>query len=120
MQKKKPAGESTGATADSLREAARARSSEGEYVLRLYVAGINPRSEAAIRTITEICKKHLEGRYELEIIDIYQHPSLAKAEQIVAVPTLIKKLPAPLRKYIGNLTDKEKILVGLDLQPKKK
>lgn len=120
MGKKKQVDESTGATADSLRQAARVGSSEGQYILRLYVAGINPRSEAAIRTITEICEKHLEGRYELEVIDIYQQPSLAKNEQIIAVPTLIKELPTPLRRYIGNLTDKDRILVGLDIKPKKK
>ncbi len=119
MGKKKQVDESKGATADSLRQAARAEASQ-EYILRLYVAGINPRSEAAIRTITEICEKHLEGRYDLEIIDIYQQPEAAKGEQIIAVPTLIKELPTPLRRYIGNLTDTDRILVGLDLKPKKK
>ena len=88
------------------------------YVLRLYVAGINPRSSAAIKSITSICEEHLKGRYELEIIDIYQQPTLAKGEQIIAAPTLIKKLPVPLRRFIGNLADKEKILVGLDLREK--
>jgi circadian clock protein KaiB len=88
------------------------------YVLRLYVAGINPRSSEAIRSITEICEQHLKDRYDLEIIDIYQQPTLAKGEQIIAAPTLIKKLPQPLRRFIGNLADKERILVGLDLRPK--
>lgn len=88
------------------------------YVLRLYVAGINPRSSAAIKSITSICEEHLQGRYELEIVDIYQQPTLAKGEQIIAAPTLIKKLPAPLRRFIGNLADTERILVGLDLRPK--
>ena len=68
--------------------------------------------------MTAICEEHLAGRYELEVIDIYQQPTLAKGEQIIAVPTLIKKLPAPLRKFIGSMADKEKILVGLDLRPK--
>ncbi len=89
------------------------------YVLRLYVAGINPRSSAAIRSITAICEEHLQGHYELEIVDLYQQPMLAKGEQIIAAPTLIKKLPEPLRRFIGNLADKERILVGLDLRPKK-
>jgi circadian clock protein KaiB len=99
-------------------EAAAQAAQEQQYVLRLYVAGITPRSQAAIRTVTAICEEHLAGRYELEVIDIYQQPMLAKGEQIVAVPTLIKKLPAPLRKFIGSMADKEKILVGLDLRPK--
>jgi circadian clock protein KaiB len=101
----------------TLEEAAQA-AQEQQYVLRLYVAGITPRSQAAIRTVTAICEEHLAGRYELEVIDIYQQPTLAKGEQIVAVPTLIKQLPAPLRKFIGSMADKEKILVGLDLRPK--
>lgn len=90
------------------------------YVLRLYVAGINPRSSDAIKSITALCEEHLKGHFELEIIDIYQSPALAKGEQIIAAPTLIKKLPEPLRRFIGNLADKERILVGLDLRPRKK
>ena len=82
----------------SNREAAAEATQEQRYVLRLYVAGITPRSQAAIRTVTTICEEHLAGRYELEVIDIYQQPTLAKGEQIIAAPTLIKKLPAPLRK----------------------
>ena len=77
-----------------------------------------PRSTQSIVNIKKICEEHLKGRYELEVIDIYQQPVLAKREQIIAVPTLIKKLPLPLRKFIGNLTDVERILVGLDLKPK--
>ena len=100
-------------------EAAAQKAKEQKYVLRLYVAGVTPRSEQAIRTVTAICEEHLAGRYELEVIDIYQQPTLAKGEQIIAAPTLIKKLPQPLRRFIGNLANKEKILVGLDLQPKK-
>jgi len=89
-----------------------------KYILRLYVAGITPRSREAIRTVTAICEEHLAGRYDLEVIDIYQQPTLAKGEQIIAAPTLIKKLPVPLRKFIGSMADKEKLLVGLDLKPK--
>jgi len=90
-----------------------------KFVLRLYVAGINPKSSAAIRNITALCEEHLKGHYELEIIDIYQQPTLAKGEQIIAAPTLIKKLPEPLRRFIGNLADADRVLVGLDLRPKK-
>jgi len=89
-----------------------------KYVLRLYIAGVSLRSSKAIENIKKVCEEYLKGRYELEVIDIYQHPVLAEGEQVIAVPTLIKKLPPPLRKFIGDLTDTEKILVGLDLQPK--
>ncbi len=101
----------------ALEKAAKARAS-AKYVLRLYVAGINPRSRAAIQTISEICQQRLEGRYDLKVIDIYQNPVLAKGEEIIAAPTLIKKLPLPLRRLIGNLSDTDRILVGLDLQPR--
>lgn len=94
------------------------------YVLRLYVAGFTSRSRTAIKSVTEICEKHLKGRYELEVIDIYQQPSLAAGEQIIAAPTLIKKLPLPLRRLIGDMTGEDRVLVGLDLrtrdEPKKK
>lgn len=86
------------------------------YVLRLYVTGMTPRSAAAISTIRKLCAEHLEGRYELEVIDIYQHPTLARDEQIIAAPTLVKKLPLPLRRMIGNLSDAERVLMGLDLR----
>ena len=89
------------------------------YVLKLYVTGMTPRSMKAITNIREICEEHLKGRYELEIIDIFQQPVLAKGEQIIAAPTLIKKLPLPLRRFIGDMSDDEKILIGLDLRPKK-
>jgi len=88
-----------------------------KYVLRLYVTGMTPRSTEAITTIKAICEEHLQGRYDLEVIDIYQHPQLAREEQIIAAPTLIKKLPSPLRRLIGTLSDKERVLVGLDLRP---
>jgi circadian clock protein KaiB len=89
------------------------------YVLRLYVTGSTPRSTMAINNIKRICEEHLKGRYDLEVIDIYQQPILAQGEQILAAPTLIKKLPEPLRKFIGDMSDTEKILLGLDLRPKK-
>lgn len=89
------------------------------YVLRLYVTGMTPKSLQAIDNIKRICREHLQGRYELEVIDIYQHPDLARTEQLIAAPTLIKKLPLPLRKFIGNMSQTEKILAGLDLKEKK-
>jgi len=90
-----------------------------KYVLRLYVAGATPKSAAAVTNIRKICEEHLKGRYELEVIDIYQQPVLAKGEQIIAVPTLVKKLPIPLRRFIGTMADEERILMGLDLKPLK-
>jgi circadian clock protein KaiB len=88
------------------------------YVLRLYVTGTTPRSVRAISNIKKICEEHLQGRYSLEVVDLYQQPRLAKGEQIIAAPTLIKQLPMPLRTFIGDMSDTEKILVGLDLRPK--
>ena len=93
-------------------------SEEKKYVLRLYVAGATPKSTEAILNIKKICEEHLKGRYELEVIDIYQQPVLAKGEQIIAAPTLVKKLPPPLRRFIGSMHDVDRILVGLDLKPK--
>lgn len=95
------------------------REKREKHLLRLYVTGTTPRSIRAIKNIRKICDEHLPNNYELEIIDIYQQPSLLKGEQIVAVPTLIKKLPLPLRKFIGDLSDSEKILLGLDLKKKR-
>ncbi len=95
-----------------------AQTAEQPYVLRLYVAGLTPKSTKTIADVKKICEEHLAGRYELEVIDIYQQPKLARGEQIIAAPTLIKKLPLPLRKLIGDMSDKEKFLVGLDLRPK--
>jgi circadian clock protein KaiB len=86
------------------------------YVLRLYVAGLTARSRKAIENITNVCDEYLHGRYDLEVIDIFKRPVLAREEQIFATPTLVKKLPAPLRRFIGDLSEREKILVGLDLR----
>jgi len=86
------------------------------YVLRLYVAGLTARSRTAISNITTICEEHLQGRYDLEVIDVFQRPILAREEQIIATHTLVKKLPAPLRRLIGDLSEREKVLVGLDLR----
>ncbi len=89
-----------------------------EYVLRLYVAGTTSKSIRAVANIKEICESSLKNRYDLEVIDIYQQPVLVKGEQIIAAPTLVKKLPLPLRKFIGDMSDTERILVGLDLKPR--
>lgn len=86
-----------------------------KYVFRLYVAGNSPKSVRAIQKLTKICEEHLQGRYELEVIDIYKQPELLEKEQIFAVPTLIKKLPLPLQRLIGDMTNTEKILIYLDL-----
>ncbi len=86
------------------------------YVLRLYISGMTPRSTLAIRNIRKFCEQHLHDRYDLEVIDIYQHPNLTEGEQIIAAPTLIKKLPLPLRRFIGDMSNTERILVGMDLR----
>jgi circadian clock protein KaiB len=85
------------------------------YVFRLYVANSNPKSIRAVQQINRLCEEHLQGRYELEVIDIYEHPKLLEEDQIFAVPTLIKKFPLPLHKLIGDMTDTEKIRICLDL-----
>jgi len=100
-------------------EKALKESKREKYILRLYVTGLTPRSTRAIANVKEICEQYLKGRYELEVIDIYQQPKLAQGEQIIAAPTLIKKLPLPLRRLIGDMSDTEKFLVGIDLKPKK-
>ena len=89
----------------------------GTYVFQLYVSGMTPKSLRAIGNIKALCEEYLEGRYELQIIDVYQNPDQTKDARIVAAPTLIKKLPPPLRRFIGDLADKENILVKLDLLP---
>jgi circadian clock protein KaiB len=88
-----------------------------KYILRLYVTGMTARSARTIQTLQTFCEKHLAGRYELQVIDVYQQPELARTEQIVAVPTLIKKLPLPLRRLIGDMSDEARVLVGLDILP---
>ena len=87
-----------------------------KYILRLYITGTTSRSVLAITNLKRICEEYLEGRYELEVIDLYQMPSLAKDEQIIAAPTLIKKLPLPFRRIIGDMSNVEKVLMGLDLR----
>jgi len=95
---------------------AKGKSAKEPYVLRLYITGMTPRSTEAFSSIKAICEKYLHGRYDLEVIDIYQQPALARDEQIIAAPTLVKKLPAPLRRLVGNLSQEERVLIGLGLQ----
>jgi circadian clock protein KaiB len=98
----------------TFERAARTPTAE-RYVLRLYVTGMTPRSARAVKNLRAICDEHLEGRYDLEVIDIYQQPVLAKGEQIVAAPTLIKKLPLPMRRIIGDMSNRERVLLALHL-----
>ena len=87
-----------------------------KFVLKLYVTGKTPRSERAIANLRRICDDELGGRYEMQVMDVIEHPQLAEDEKILATPTLIKEIPPPLRRIIGDLSDKEKVLLGLDLQ----
>jgi circadian clock protein KaiB len=89
---------------------------KGQYLLKLYITGVTPRSVRAIENIKKMCEQYLHGRYNLEVIDLYQNPTLAKGEQIIAAPTLIRKLPLPLRRIIGDMSNEGQLLVGLDLR----
>ena len=90
---------------------------EKVYILRLYVAGQTRKSHAAFANLKKICEEHLAGRYKIEVIDLRENPQLAKGDQILAIPTLVRQLPPPLKKIIGDLSNTEKVLVGLDLLP---
>ena len=105
-------------TTEAFEKLAIGAHSEEHYVLRLYVTGMTPRSTEAFFSIKALCEDRLQGRYELEVIDIYQHPQRAIDEQIIAVPTLVKKLPAPLRRLVGDLSNQDRVLLGLDLRRK--
>jgi circadian clock protein KaiB len=91
----------------------------GTWDLRLYVAGQTPRSVAALANLRKICEEHLAGQYKIEIIDLMVNPKLARGDQILAIPTLVRKLPPPIRKLIGDLSQTERVLVGLDVQPQR-
>ena len=113
---KKPAE----AEAPEAPEAPTGVSGEAEvWELRLYIAGQTPRSVAAFANLKRLCEEHLPGRYEIEVIDLMQHPQLAAGDQIVAIPTLVRKLPEPLRRIVGDLSNTERTLVGLQLRPAK-
>lgn len=91
---------------------------QSRYMLRLFITGMTPNSKRAVENIKKICEEHLAGRYDLQVIDIYQQPSLAEGEQIIAAPTLVKIQPAPLKRLIGDMSDTEKVLSGLGILPK--
>jgi circadian clock protein KaiB len=93
------------------------RAKSETWDLRLYVAGQTPRAVAAFANLRKLCEEHLAGRYRIDIIDLLKTPQLARGDQIIAVPTLVRKLPEPVRKIIGDLSNTEKVLVGLDLRP---
>lgn len=119
---KKKSKQDEGATyqdATETFEMALQETGKGNYVLRLFVSGMTPNSVKAIENVKKICAEHLEGRYQLEIVDIYQQPIYAKEGQIVAAPTLVKELPPPLRKFIGDMSQTERILLGLDVRKKR-
>ena len=114
-KKSSPAGKRKPGLAGKTKQAA-SPSRQPKYVLRLYISGSTSKSARAVENIKRVCEQHLKNRYSLEVIDIYQQAHLARDEQIVAVPTLIKRLPVPLRKLIGDLSDLDKVLFGLDLK----
>jgi len=95
---------------------ARARRPQDEWILRLYTAGVTARSSAALQNLETICEEHLKGRYRIEVVDLLKHPQLARGDQIVAVPTLVRRLPPPMKRIIGDLSDENSVLVGLDLR----
>jgi circadian clock protein KaiB len=99
----------------AFEDALAAEPNSAHYRLRLYVSGSTPRSARAVQNIRALCEEKLHGRYDLEVVDIYQHPEQVKPEQIVVTPTLVKRLPLPFRKIIGDLSDQERVLVGLDI-----
>lgn len=99
--------------------AAPGESDKGDWALRLYVAGNTPKSMAAFANLRRICEEHLAGRYSIEVIDLMQNPQLAEGDQIVAIPTLVRKLPEPLCRIVGDLSNTERTLVGLQLRPRR-
>lgn len=114
-QKSSPAGRQKRGWAGKV-EQADSHSRQAKYVLRLYVSGSTLKSSRAVENIKRVCEQHLKNRYDLEVIDIYQQANLARDQQIVAAPTLIKRLPLPLRRLIGDMSNQEKVLFGLDLR----
>ena len=111
-----PGGAVVGRTAKRAKARAPRRPAE-LWQLRLYVAGMTPKSLAAFANLKKICEDHLSGQYSIEVIDLVEQPQLSKGDQILAIPTLVRKLPVPVRKIIGDLSDTERVLVGLDLRP---
>ncbi len=105
-------------SAEQLKQSGSAPPGTETWELRLYVAGQSPKSIAAFSNLKKLCEEYLPGRYAIEIIDLLEHPQLAAGDQIVAIPTLVRKLPEPMRKIIGDLSNTERVLVGLDLRPR--
>ena len=103
----------------SRRSTATKKPSSDEWILRLYVAGQSARSTAALRNLEAICEEHLAGRYRIEVIDLLKQPQLARGDQIIAGPTLVRHLPPPMKKIIGDLSNQERVLVGLDLRQRR-
>jgi len=101
------------------RRKAASRRTKAKYLLRLYVTGTTGKSMRAIQNVRRICEEHLRGLYDLEVVDIYKNLPLARGDQIIAAPTLIKKLPVPLRRLIGDMSDEQRVLVGLDVRPRR-
>ena len=97
---------------------ARSRQSPVEWQLRLYVAGQSPKSVTAYANLQKLCREHLQGRYSIEVVDLLKNPQLARGDEIVAIPTLVRKLPQPMRKIVGDLSNVDKALVGLQLRPR--
>ena len=104
--------------AGGTREAGPAKGKSDTYVLRLYIAGQTPKSVAALANLKIICAEHLAGRYQLQVVDLLENPQLARGDQILAIPTLVRKLPLPMRRIIGDLSNTERVLVGLDIRSK--
>ena len=101
----------------AAKKSARAKSATAKYDLRLYVAGNTERSSTALQNLKRICGEHLGGQYRIEVIDLLKNPALARGDQILAIPTLVRRLPSPIRKIIGDLSDTSRVLVGLDVKP---
>ena len=99
-------------------EKASARSKAPKYVLQLFVAGETPMSVRALANLREICDEHLRGRYQLDVVDVYEDPGLAREDHVIAIPTLLKKLPAPVCRLVGDLSDRQRVLAGLSLRPR--
>ncbi len=110
---------SSKAAAARTKRAKNSRTAAGEdgWKLRLYVAGQTPKSLAAFANLKRICEEHLAGQYRIEVIDLLENPTLARGDQILAIPTLVRKLPTPVKKIIGDLANTERVLIGLDLRP---
>ena len=96
----------------------RSQGSDDFYDLRLYLAGQTPRSVAALTNLKRFCEEHLEGKYRIEVIDLVQDPKMARSDQIFAIPTLVRRLPEPVRKIIGDLSNRERVVVGLEIRPR--